>query len=689
MIPIRQYHYVYDDWNRLKEIYFNETNDKANGRKVVEYAYDDATGHITEKKHFSYEGQISKNLDTKIDLRYNYDDRLRLTQINSELFNTQLYYDASTMQFGTGNIAYSNNYNGNMNGAESYLKTSNLSNPIGAKGGYLFAGHLLYGYKYDGLNRLTLADGFDYDNVMASVSGDIDHAGDEEMTYDAIGNVLSLDRYWDPTGMATDPGKDAHYGYNYAVGNNQLLAVQNTTFTPGGASSITTQNFSYDANGNVLTDSKRNIAFTYTNGNLPESVKLQTNISGSNKSIRYHYDGSDRRISKERNDNGTLTTDFYLMDAGGSLIALVDYNTFDEKEWYINGEAKAVKRIIPAYGTQPYEIPVFYITDQHQNTRVTYSASPADISAHHFTLETATDYYAFGKVLRQYKNTGCDEKYGFQGSELEDETEDFYYTQYRHLDVDVARWWGVDPMAYHPQQLRFSPYVFSNNNPLRFTDPDGRLPLDWVKLQNGGVVFDANVNSQAQATTKYGNGAFDIGKSGVYMNGQGQQVNLNTDGTATSLTMLSEVTVTGKSGSSLIGTLDNLTDAVDLSNNLNIGAIAGASKLGNALDAATSVINVLDNVGKGLGITGAVISTAQAIENPTAGNILKAGVDISLAALKVNPLTGAAIGIVDGLLSVTGAKDAIFKALDNEVDEYQSNKEIESRQVDISKIRIR
>jgi hypothetical protein len=175
----------------------------------------------------------------------------------------------------------------------------------------------------------------------------------------------------------------------------------------------------------------------------------------------------------------------------------------------------------------------------------------------------------------------------------------------------------------------------------------------------------------------------------MLMNASGQQLNLNANGTATSSTMLNEVTVTGKSGSSLTGTLDNLSDAVDLSNNLNTGVVAGASKLGNALDIAAPVINVLDNIGKGLGITGAIISTAQAVENPTVGNVLKAGVDIGLTALKVNPLTGAAIGIADGLLSVTGAKDAIYKTVDNRVDQHKSNKVIESQQVDTSKIRIR
>ena len=46
----------------------------------------------------------------------------------------------------------------------------------------------------------------------------------------------------------------------------------------------------------------------------------------------------------------------------------------------------------------------------------------------------------------------------------------------RWYDAAVGRWWQVDPLANHPDQVDKSPYAYVWNSPILLTDPDGRCP---------------------------------------------------------------------------------------------------------------------------------------------------------------------------------------------------------------------
>ena len=68
-----------------------------------------------------------------------------------------------------------------------------------------------------------------------------------------------------------------------------------------------------------------------------------------------------------------------------------------------------------------------------------------------------------GTAMNKFTGKLFDDDYGLN----------WYYFGARYYDADVGRWWSVDPLADSLHSL--SPYVYTFNSPIVFTDPNGLL----------------------------------------------------------------------------------------------------------------------------------------------------------------------------------------------------------------------
>ena len=101
------------------------------------------------------------------------------------------------------------------------------------------------------------------------------------------------------------------------------------------------------------------------------------------------------------------------------------------------------------------------------------------------------EYMPFGEMLMEQSNNEYNNPFKYNGKEL-DEATGLYYYGARYYDPRTSIWLSVDPLA--EKMPSWSPYVYSFNNPVKYTDPDGRMPMppdDHFDV-NGNFIYRDN-----------------------------------------------------------------------------------------------------------------------------------------------------------------------------------------------------
>lgn len=250
----------------------------------------------------------------------------------------------------------------------------------------------------------------------------------ENITYnDDLGNILTMNRN----------GVLGTYAYN----GNKLSQI-----TSGG---LATEPYAYDLNGNMTTDGRNGVTLTYNLMSLPKTI-IKSGLSAT-----YLYSSDGLKLNKTSNISGTTVTTHYVDG--------VQYtgNNID----FIQTEEGIARRNGSSYS---YE---YNLTDHLGNIRVSLNRNP---TTGQIAILQKDNYFAFGK---RSAVQGGSNRYLYNGKELQEEIESYDYGA-RFYDPVIGRWNVIDPLP--EKSRRFSPYVYGNNNPIRFTDPDGMEANDII-----------------------------------------------------------------------------------------------------------------------------------------------------------------------------------------------------------------
>ncbi|MGP3611028.1 RHS repeat-associated core domain-containing protein [Anoxybacillus sp. PDR2] len=249
--------------------------------------------------------------------------------------------------------------------------------------------------------------------------------------------------------------------------------------------------FTYDDAGNLLKDDRyqytwdgegRLLSVKDVNGNTVVSFTYRPDGRRETKTVNgvtyhYHYDGSD--LIRITNNNGQTVWAFTWASGKPNTVTNQNGNTF----YYVTN----------------YRGDVIRIVDENGATVANYSYDP------------------WGKVLSVLENAAVTgQPLGYAGYYYDRETK-LHYLQARYYDPETARFISRDPDPGDlDNPLSQNAYIYTENNPVMYTDPNG-YSNKWYDLGQG---WKARIDSAKGSTQKH-----------VHLYGpKGQHYSQNADG---------------------------------------------------------------------------------------------------------------------------------------------------------------
>jgi RHS repeat-associated protein len=300
-----------------------------------------------------------------------------------------------------------------------------------------------YTHTYDGGSRLKSST---YSSTQVGESYALNN-----VNYDDNGNILNLSRNGATNSNYTAFGNVDNMNYTYQSNSNKLLNIQDGTTTNtdlGDFRNGTNMDDDYDywLDGSLKRDRNKKIAsITYNYLKLPEVITFD-----DNKTITTEYDSEGIKLKKIV--SGGETTDY---EEDEIYVNDVLYQTVHD-EGRINSQGE-------------YE---YNINDHLGNLRVSFRDSLG------VAVPVQSIFYdPWGlsmKGMQISRNAVNFNKFQYNGKEM-DLTSGYIDFGARMYGAAEGRWFTIDPKS--ELMARWSPFCAFFDNPIRFIDVDGMIPL--------------------------------------------------------------------------------------------------------------------------------------------------------------------------------------------------------------------
>lgn len=310
-----------------------------------------------------------------------------------------------------------------------------------------------------GANLSQLAYLYDNDDNIGAIRDLVDDSKSAYYGYDGNNrlNFASMTVGTPATGAET---------YNYTSGKNRLASVTNASGT---------RSIGYDGRGNTTSETR------------PGSVTVSTSYDGYGRLLTYArtgdpaqanaYNGLDDRVSVTSGS----TTHAFVYDPDGRLIG--EYGAsgspIAETIWLSPEVANDNAPFGGDDGIGGYA-PLAIVTGSGASAALYW------VHGNHLGVPLVTTD-ASGAVATPSGYTPV----GFPGQTKT--LADLYYNRYRDYDSSLGRYIQADPIGLAGGE---NPYVYANNNPLRYMDPSGRCPwcVAGAALFIGGAIEGAIID---------------------------------------------------------------------------------------------------------------------------------------------------------------------------------------------------